>query len=92
MKQALTPWLLLGSLLLAAPTLRAQITWSVGPQVGLRVATCHFAQPPIGPIATRNSYYRNLVTTAYQTGFSAGAVGTLTRGQFRLQAGLLYAQ
>lgn len=92
MKQALTSWLLLGSLLLAAPALQAQIAFSVGPQVGLSVATCHFAQAPVGPIATRSNYYRNVATTAYQAGFSAGAVGTLTRGQLTLQAGLLYAQ
>ncbi|RZK29744.1 MAG: PorT family protein, partial [Hymenobacter sp.] len=67
--------LLAGSLLLTA-TAHAQTTFSVGPRVGLNVATAHFPD---------KSSYR-------LAGFEAGLTGNLQLGHFAVQPSLLFSQ
>lgn len=67
--------LLAGSLLLTA-TAQAQTTFSVGPRVGLNVATAHFPE---------KSSYR-------LAGFEAGLTGNLQLGHFAMQPSLLFSQ
>ncbi|MDO7846672.1 porin family protein [Hymenobacter sp. M29] len=66
-------------LLLAAPA-RAQTSFSIGPRVGLNLATYHYSEKPI------------LGTIGYRAGVEAGVAATVGREHFALQAAVLYSQ
>ncbi|MDO7852300.1 porin family protein [Hymenobacter convexus] len=75
------PFLLLAGLpVLLASRAQAQTSFSIGPRVGLNVATYHF---PVKPI---------IGTIGYRPGFEAGLAANLGRGHFALQAAALYSQ
>ncbi len=68
---------LAGGLLLAG-TAHAQVTFSVGPRVGLSLSTVHFAS--------------NDNTTGLRPGFEAGLQSSLQWGHFAFQPAVLYTQ
>jgi hypothetical protein len=69
---------LAGSLLLAG-TAQAQATFSVGPRVGLNVATAHLPVNYDGPYTSR-------------AGFEAGLTSNIQFGHFALQPSVLFSQ
>lgn len=85
----LTCSLLLSSFsLLAATTSQAQVTFSVGPKVGLNVATTRF-------VPDERSFSQGSVTTSntsYRSGFEAGILGSIGFGHFQVQPAVLYSQ
>ena len=74
-----TALLLAGCLALRAPAAHAQATFSIGPRVGLNLATFHFGESQPG-------------TVGFRAGFEAGLVGSAGFGHFALQPALLYSQ
>jgi len=77
--KAFFPSLLVASLLLAS-TAQAQVTFGIGPQVGLVVSTAHYE--------TNTRSYQ----TTERVGLEAGIQGSLTVGHFSLQPAVLYTQ
>lgn len=74
------PFLLLTGLGLSTLRAHAQTSFSIGPRVGLNLATHHFAEPGI------------FDPPQYRPGLEAGVFSAVSRGHFALQGALLYSQ
>ena len=77
-----------GTFALLTLSAQAQISFSVGPRVGLNVATTRFAP---------NEQFRNqgvVITssTSSRPGFEVGVMGSMGFGHFRVQPAVLYSQ
>lgn len=66
-------------LVLLASTTRAQVRCSVGPRLGLNLATSHFGEPPEGRLG-------------YRAGVEAGLLGSVSVGHVALRPALLFSQ
>ncbi|MBO2007625.1 porin family protein [Hymenobacter negativus] len=75
-----TRFLLTGSLLLTVLSAQAQVSFSIGPRLGLNVSTYHFSES--------NSAFR----LKYRAGFEAGVMSSVGFGHWALQPALLYSQ
>lgn len=80
MKQKITTAVLTAGVLLAASGVRAQVRFSVGPRVGLNLATV--------PFKDRDRTYH----TNARAGVEAGLLADIGFGHFALQPALLYSQ
>jgi hypothetical protein len=77
--------LLTGSLLLATTT-QAQVTFGIGPRIGLNLSKGLFSE------AYAPSFPTHDVPTRYRSGVEAGLVASVGFGHFALQPALLYSQ
>jgi hypothetical protein len=77
-----------GSFALLALMAQAQVTFRLGPQVGLNVATTRYAPDE------RYLSYGAVTTsiTSYRPGFEAGVLGSIGFGHFLVQPAVLYSQ
>jgi hypothetical protein len=76
----------IGAFALLALSAQAQVTFRVGPRVGLNIATTRFAPDESYPGAVTTS------RTSARPGFEAGVVASLGFGHFQLQPAVLYSQ
>lgn len=70
------------ALLLAGTSARAQVRFSIGPQVGGMASTLHASSYPTD---SKDNYL-------FRAGFAAGVLASLNVGHFAVQPALLYAQ
>jgi hypothetical protein len=80
MKHLFTNVFISGSLLLISSYAQAQVTFGIGPRVGLNASTA--------PYEAQTRAYN----TGYRAGLEAGLVGSLGAGHFAVQPAVLYSQ
>jgi len=81
-------YLATGSLLELALSAHAQVTFRVGPKVGLNVTTARFA--PNEQLLNQGIVITN--NTSYQTGLEVGVIGSIGFSHFLVQPAILYSQ
>jgi hypothetical protein len=86
MTSTLTTSFLLVSTLLGATAAQAQVTFGIGPRIGLNLSKGKFSE------AYAPSLPNHDVPTRYRSGVEAGLVASVGFGHFALQPALLYSQ
>jgi hypothetical protein len=85
MKQLLPAIACVGGLLLTVGPAKAQLRYSIGPQVGLTVATARF---------TPDDFFQHTIpsSTSYRSGVEAGLQATIELAHFQVQPAVLFSQ